>query len=212
MSSDTVSPSPTPQTPPQDAGAAPWARLAIEAGPLAVFFIINSLQGIMWGTAAFMVATSVSVVLSIRLEKRWPIMPIVSCFFVLLFGGLTLVLNDDLFIKLKPTIVNLLFAAVLFVGLVLRRQVLKVLLGTLMELTDIGWRLLTWRWAVFFVLLAALNEIVWRTMSTDFWVSFKLFGILPLTLAFSAAQIPLLLKHQPVPATAKPIDGQAGTR
>ena len=207
MSSDTVPSSPAPQTSPQDAGAAPWMRLAIEAGPLAVFFIVNSLQGIMWGTAVFMLATTVSVILSIRLEKRWPIMPIVSCFFVLLFGGLTLALNDDLFIKLKPTIVNLLFAAVLFVGLALRRQVLKVLLGTLMELTDLGWRLLTWRWAVFFVFLAALNEIVWRTMSTYFWVSFKLFGILPLTLAFSAAQIPLLLKHQPVPA-----DGQAGTR
>lgn len=206
MSSDTVPSSPSPQTSPQEAGAAPWTRLAIEAGPLAVFFIVNSLQGIMWGTAVFMLATTVSVILSIRLEKRWPIMPIVSCFFVLLFGGLTLALNDDLFIKLKPTIVNLLFAAVLFVGLALRRQVLKVLLGTLMELTDLGWRLLTWRWAVFFVFLAALNEIVWRTMSTDFWVSFKLFGILPLTLAFSAAQIPLLLRHQPVPA-----DGQAGT-
>lgn len=187
-----------------ESDSAGWRRLAIEAGPLAAFFLVNSFFGIMWGTGVFMVATTVSVIASIRLERRWPIMPMVSCFFVLLFGGLTLALNDDLFIKLKPTIVNTLFAAVLFVGLAIRRPLLKIFLGALMSLTNVGWRILMWRWALFFLFLAVLNEVVWRTMSTDFWVSFKLFGVFPLTLLFSLAQIPLMQRHHPAKAAETP--------
>ena len=107
----------------------PFGRLALEAGPLLVFFITNNQFGIMTGTAVFMVATLVSVVLSYRLERRLPLMPLVGCFFVMVFGGLTLALDDDLFIKLKPTVVNCLFAAILFVGLAVRRQLLKLLMG-----------------------------------------------------------------------------------
>lgn len=173
-----------------------WLRLALEAGPLAVFFITNSRYGIMVGTAAFMAATTVSVAVSYALERRVPIMPMVGCFFVLLFGGLTLWLDDELFIKIKPTVVNLLFATALFVGMAYRRNLVKVVLGTVMELRDEGWRILTVRWAWFFVVLAALNEIVWRTMSTDAWVNFKVFGIMPLTLAFSFAQIPVFMRYQ----------------
>ncbi|MGK9236645.1 septation protein A [Inquilinus limosus] len=179
----------------------PFLRLALEAGPLLLFFIANQTAGIMPATAVFMVATVVAVVLSIRLERRWPIMPMVGCVFVLIFGGLTLWLADDLFIKLKPTVVNLLFAAILFTGLATGRNFLKLMMGTVFELTDEGWRILTWRWAVFFVVLAVINEIVWRSFSTEFWAGFKLFGILPLTLAFAMAQMPVLLRHQ-----VKPVD------
>jgi len=177
-------------------GVNQFTRLLVEAGPLAVFFVTNSKAGIMVGTGAFMAATAVSVLLSWHLERKLPIMPLVGCFFVLLFGGLTLWLEDDIFIKLKPTVVNLLFATVLFTSLALRRNVLKRLLGTVLNLDDTGWRILTLRWACFFVVLAALNEVVWRTMATDAWVNFKVFGIMPLTLVFSALQMPVILKHQ----------------
>ena len=173
-----------------------YARLLIEAGPLAAFFIANSQAGIMIGTAVFMAATTVSVGVSWHFERKVPIMPVVGAAFVLLFGGLTLWLQDDLFIKIKPTLVNLLFATVLFVAHVTHRNVLKRILGTVLDLTDEGWRTLAIRWAWFFLLLAALNEAVWRTMSTDAWVNFKVFGIMPLTLLFSAFQAPLILRHQ----------------
>jgi intracellular septation protein len=180
-----------------------YTRLLIEAGPLAVFFVTNSQAGIMAGTGAFMAATGISVLLSWHFERKLPIMPMVTCFFVMLFGGLTLWLENDLFIKLKPTVVNLLFATVLFTSLALRRNVLKSLLGTVLSLSDTGWRILTLRWACFFVVLAVLNEVVWRTMPTDAWVNFKVFGIMPLTLVFSALQMPVILKHQIPEETAQ---------
>ncbi|MBK4718541.1 septation protein A [Azospirillum sp. YIM DDC1] len=173
-----------------------YARLLIEAGPLAAFFIANSQAGIMIGTAVFMVAISISVLVSWRFERKVPVMPVVGAGFVLLFGGLTLWLQDDLFIKIKPTLVNLLFAAVLFAAHLTRRNVLKHVLGSVLNLSDAGWRTLAIRWAWFFLLLAALNEVVWRTMTTDAWVNFKVFGIMPLTLLFSAFQAPLILRHQ----------------
>ena len=178
----------------------PFLRLALEAGPLLIFFVANQVAGVMPATAIFMVATVVAVVLSVRLERRWPIMPMVGCVFVLIFGGLTLWLDDDMFIKLKPTVVNLLFAAILFTGLATGRNFLKLMMGTVFELTDEGWRILTWRWAVFFVVLAVINEIVWRNFSFNFWAGFKLFGILPLTLVFAMAQMPVLMRHQAKPA------------
>ena len=178
-----------------------YVRLLTEAGPLAVFFIANSQAGIMVGTAAFMVAILLALAVSWRMERKVPIMPIVGAGFVLLFGGLTLWMQDDLFIKIKPTLVNLLFATVLFVAHIKRRNVMKHLLGSVLSLSDTGWRLLSLRWACFFVVLAVLNEVVWRTMDTDAWVNFKVFGIMPLTLVFSALQTPLILRHQ-TPETA----------
>ncbi|MEK9900633.1 MAG: septation protein A [Rhodospirillaceae bacterium] len=194
----------------------PWIKLAIEAGPLVVFFIVNGRDGLpafrhLWltegadpmaeqglfeATAAFMVATLIALAAGWVLERRLPVMPLVSGIFVLFFGGLTLVLADETFIKLKPTLVNTLFAAILFGGLATRRSLLKPLFGAAVQLTERGWRQLTLRWAVFFVVLAILNEIVWRNFSTDFWVSFKLFGIMPLTFVFAAAQTPLFLREQ----------------
>lgn len=173
----------------------PWAKLAIELGPLLVFFFANARFGIFAATAAFMVAITVSLGLSWWLVRKVPTMPLVTAIFVLVFGGLTLWLQDELFIKLKPTVVNGLFAAILFGGLIMGRPLLKPLLDTVLPLDAEGWRKLTWRWAWFFVLLAGLNELVWRSFPTDVWVNFKVFGIMPLTILFSLAQVPLIRRH-----------------
>jgi intracellular septation protein len=127
-------------------------------------------------------------------------MPLVSGVVVVVFGGLTLWLADELFIKLKPTIVNTLFGLVLLAGLYFGKPLLAVVLDSVFELTHEGWRKLTFRWAMFFFVLAALNEIVWRTQTTDVWVSFKVFGIMPLTIVFALAQTPLLMRHEAKPA------------
>ena len=174
----------------------PFVKLGLELGPLLLFFFANARYGLIPATAAFMVATAIALPIAYMLEKRLPIMPLITGAFVLVFGGLTVWLQDETFIKLKPTIVNLLFAAILLGGMVARQSLLKPLLGTMMRLTDEGWRLLTLRWGAFFIVLALLNEIVWRTQSTDFWVNFKVFGIMPLTIAFSIAQMPLINRHQ----------------
>ena len=173
-----------------------FLKFLFEIGPLVVFFIANGRWGIMPATAAFMVATAIALPAAWWLQRRLPIMPLVSGVFVLGFGGLTIALDDETFIKLKPTIVNLLFAAILAGGLVLRLGLLQKLFDTVFQLTERGWRLLTVRWMLFFVVLAALNEFVWRTQTTEFWIQFKLFGIMPLTLVFSLAQLPLISRYQ----------------
>lgn len=173
----------------------PLVKLAIEIGPLVVFFIVNAKVGIFAATAAFMVAISLALGANYIMLRRLPMLPLVTAMFVFVFGGLTLALQDELFIKLKPTIINSLFAAILLGGLAFGRAFLKSLLDAVFQLTDEGWRKLTLRWALFFILLAVLNEIVWRNFSTDAWVSFKVFGIMPLTLVFSFAQVPLLNRY-----------------
>jgi len=171
-------------------------KLAVEFGPLLVFFIGNSRYGIYTGTGAFMVATIISLVASRTLLGRIAVMPLITSVFVLVFGGLTLWLQDDHFIKIKPTIVNGLFAAILFGGLATGRLFLKIVFGEVMSLTEDGWRILTLRWALFFVFLAFLNEVMWRFFSTDTWVAFKVFGIMPLTFVFALCQIGLLKKYE----------------
>jgi intracellular septation protein len=171
-------------------------KLLLEVGPLVVFFVVNTQAGIWWGTGCFVGATIIALVCSLMLVGRVPIMPLVSGTFVIVFGGLTLYLQDDLFIKIKPTIVNTLFASILFGGLAFGRSWLKYLFEDAFHLTDEGWRILTFRWACFFVLLAALNEVVWRNVPTDYWSGFKLFGILPLTIIFAISQIGLLKKYE----------------
>ena len=169
---------------------------ALELGPLLLFFAANSKWGIFIGTGVFIVATAICLPCYRWMEGRWPVMPMVGGFFVLVFGGLTIWLQDETFIKLKPTIVNTMFGLVLLGGLYFRKPLLQIVLDSVFELTEEGWRKLTLRWALFFFALAALNEIVWRTQTTDFWVSFKVFGIMPLTIAFALAQTPLLLRHE----------------
>lgn len=174
----------------------PLLKLALEIGPLVIFFIANQRAGIFAATGLFMVAVIASLAVSWVLTRHLPVMPMVSAVVVLVFGGLTLFLQDELFIKLKPTIVNTMFGAVLLGGLAFGRPLLPLVLDTVFRLTPEGWRKLTFRWAIFFFVLAALNEIVWRTQTTDFWVNFKVFGIMPLTLAFALAQTPLILRHE----------------
>ncbi len=173
----------------------PFGKLAIEAGPLLVFFAGNAFAGIYVGTGAFMVATVAALIAAYVLERRIAMMPLVSAVFVMFFGGLTIWFNDDTFIKLKPTLVSVLFGAVLLGGLAAGKKPLRAVLGHVMEMSDEGWRKLTLRWGVFFFFLAALNEVVWRNVTTDTWVSFKVFGLLPITMVFAIAQSALMQKY-----------------
>lgn len=184
----------------------PLLKLALEFGPLAIFFFVNSYgdrwfgvahdQRIFVATGVFIVASLASLVLSKLLMNHLPRMAIVNAVVVSVFGGLTLALHDELFIKLKPTIVNSLFGAILLGGLAAGRLFMPYVLDSVLRLDQEGWRKLTLRWGLFFFVLAGLNEIVWRSFSTDFWVGFKVWGIMPITLAFALAQTPLILKHE----------------
>lgn len=180
---------------PKRAEVNPILKLALELGPLAVFFFANSRYGIFTATSVFMVAITISLIASWILTKRLAVMPLITGVVVLVFGGLTIYLQDELFIKLKPTIVNSLFGTVLLVGLLFGKSLLGYVFESVFKLTDEGWRKLTFRWGVFFFVLAIINEIVWRNFSTDFWVSFKVFGFMPITLAFTLFQMPLITKH-----------------
>lgn len=179
-------------------------KLALEMGPLGIFFFVNAKYGIFAATGVFMAATTISLIASLLLLKRIPIMPLVTGVFVLVFGGLTLYLQNDIFIKMKPTIVNLLFAAALGGGLFFGRSLMKIVLGEVIQLREEGWRKLTVRWAAFFLVLAVLNEILWRGFSTETWAAFKLFGIMPITFLFMMSQIGLLQEFQIQEDAAQP--------
>jgi intracellular septation protein len=182
----------TPTTKPQ---LHPLLKLALDIGPLLLFFFANSRYGIFVATGTFMVAILAAMAVSYALTRHFPIMTIVTAIVVVVFGGLTLILHDATFIKVKPTIIYALFAAILGGGLIFNKPLLGVLLDSMFQLTEQGWRKLTLRWALFFFVLAILNEIVWRNTSTDVWVDFKVFGVTPLTLIFGALQVPLLKKY-----------------
>ena len=168
----------------------------LELGPLVLFFAANSYWNIFVGTAVFIVATAIALPCYRWMEGRWPIMPMVGGFFVLVFGGLTIWLLDETFIKMKPTIVNCLFGVILGGGLLLfKRPLLKPIFGAAFSLTDEGWWKLTVRWALFFFLLAAINEVIWHNFSTDFWIKSKILLSFPLTLVFAFLQVPLLKRH-----------------
>lgn len=181
----------------------PFVKIALDLGPLILFFFANSRFGIFTATATFMVAVLAALAASYVLTRRLPIMPVVTAIIVLVFGGLTLVLHNDTFIKIKPTIIYALFGAALLGGLAFGKPLLGVVFNSLFHLTAEGWRKLTVRWALFFFVLAVLNEIVWRNTSTNIWVDFKVFGVMPLTLIFGALQYPLLQKYAAEPATAE---------
>ena len=171
-------------------------KTLLELAPLLVFFTVNMLtKNIILGTGVFMVATIVALVASRMLFGTIPVMPLVSGVLVMVFGGLTVWLDDAVFIKLKPTIVNLMFASILFGGLLYGKSLLRYVLGEFFKLTDEGWRLLTFRWAVFFVVLAVINEIVWRNFTESFWIGFKIMGVMPITGVFGLAQLGLMKRH-----------------
>ena len=188
----------------------PLLKLALELGPLLVFFFANArgqwladrfpMLGDLGGplfvaTALFMIATAVALVVSRILTGTLPIMPLVSGVIVLVFGALTLYLHDETFIKMKPTIVNTLFGATLLGGLFFGKSLLGYVFDSAFHLDAEGWRKLTFRWGLFFFFLAAVNEVVWRNFSDDFWVNFKVWATMPMTIVFMMFQYPLLAKH-----------------
>jgi intracellular septation protein len=174
----------------------PMLKFALELGPLALFFIAYGRLGIFAATGILMASVLVTLGVSYAMLRRIPIMPLVTAVIVVIFGSLTLIFHDETLIKIKPTALYILFGAALFVGLWLNKPLLKILFDGAIQVTEEGWRKLTWRWAFFFLGLAILNEIVWRTQTTDLWVKFKTFGFLPITLLFAVAQAPLIMKYE----------------
>jgi intracellular septation protein len=171
-------------------------RLALDLGPLLIFFATFKFLGIFTATAAFMAAVLAALVLSYMLEKRLSPMPLFTAVLVIVFGGLTLYLKNDVFIKMKPTVLYGFFGAVLLGGLAFNRLFVKYVFAQAFELDEAGWKKLTVRWGLFFLCLAVINELIWRNTSTATWVSFKVWGIIPLIFLFALAQTPLLIKHQ----------------
>ena len=182
----------------------PALKLVLDLGPLLLFFAANSRYGIFVATALFMAGIVAALGISYALTRHLPLMPLVTAVVVVVFGTLTLVLHDELFIKVKPTIIYVLFSGALLIGLAFGKSLLGVVFDSVFHLTEEGWRKLTLRWGLFFLALALLNEVVWRTQTTNVWVSFKVFGVVPLTFIFAALQYPLLHKYavhpQPVEA------------
>jgi intracellular septation protein len=194
----------------------PGLKLALDLGPLILFFIANTRPalfapilspflapehltgphaGIFAATAVFIPAILIALAISYALTRHLPVMPVVTAIIVVVFGGATLILQDEQFIKIKPTIVYVLFGGVLLGGLAFGKPLLGMVFDSVFHLTPEGWRKLTLRWALFFLALAVVNEAIWRTQSTDFWVNFKVFGVIPLTFVFAALQYPLMMKH-----------------
>lgn len=170
-------------------------RLLLEMTPLAGFFIVYHQMGLMPATGLLVALTAVTLTVTWLMERKLALLPLLAALSISLFGGLTLWLEDELFIKLRPTIINVLFASILLIGLLKGRGLLKPLFGTLLSLPDHAWKTLSLRWALFFLFLATCNELVWRNFSTDMWVNFKVFGLMPMTLIFSMTQIPFISRH-----------------
>ena len=174
----------------------PMLKLVLEFGPLALFFVASYRYDLHVATAVLMVAVVVALAASYAIVRRIPIMPLVTAVAILVFGSLTFYFDNPVFIKVKPTIVNCIFGAVLLGGLFFNKSLLSVLLDTALHLDEEGWRKLTVRWGLFFFVLAALNEAVWRTQSDVFWAGFKVFGTMPITVLFALSQVPLIMRHE----------------
>lgn len=188
----------------------PGLKFALELGPLLVFFFANARGAwlaktfpaltefggpIFIATGLFMIATALALIVSWLLTRTLPIMPLISGIVVFIFGALTLYLQDEVFIKMKPTIVNTLFGAILLGGLYFGRSLLGYVFDSAFRLDAEGWRKLTFRWGVFFLIMAVVNEVVWRNFSTNFWVAFKVWANIPITVLFTASQMPLIMRH-----------------
>ena len=171
-------------------------KLLIDIGPLAVFFVFYTRSDLKTAILPFMIATIIAVLFSYIIEKKIPVMPTVGAAIILIFGGLTIYFDNETFFKMKPTIINLLFSGILYGGIILNKPLLRYLLGAALKLQDEGWDILTKRWIGFFIALAILNEIIWRTQTTDIWVNFKVFGILPITFIFTLTQFSTIKKYQ----------------
>jgi intracellular septation protein len=179
-------------------------KMLIDLAPLVVFFVVYLAAGIYWATGVLMVTSVISMIVSKLWLGHISATLLMTTVLVVGFGGLTLWLNDPRFIKMKPTMINLLFAVVLAGGLMMGRNLLQLLLGEAFRLTELGWRLLTYRWIGFFIALAVINEIVWRNFSETTWASFKVFGILPITIVFAMLQFGLIQRHSVEKVDDKP--------
>ena len=176
-----------------------FLKFITDFGPLLIFFIVyyKSGKNLTAAIPPLIIATIVAVALVYFIEKKIPYVPLIGGIVITLFGGLTLYFNNPIFIYMKPTIVNLIFACVLIVSNILyKKNFLKIFLQSAFQLDDIGWNKLNFRWAYFFIFLAFLNEIVWRTQPEVIWVNFKVWGILPITFIFTVIQVPLINKHK----------------
>ncbi len=172
-----------------------WLKPAVEFGPIIVFFAAYYMGGLFPATAAIMATTAVALIVSYYYERKIPMMPLITAIVVGVFGGLTLWLQDETFIKMKPTIIQALFGVTLLAGLAFGKLFLKSVMGGVWPLTDSAWRTLTVRFVGYFFAMAAINELVWRTQSTDFWVNFKVFGIMGLTFVFILSQMKFIQTH-----------------
>jgi len=188
----------------------PLFKLATELGPLMIFFAANARFNLFVATGAFMVAIVAAMITSYAVTRHVPMMALITGVIVIVFGTLTLVLHDETFIKVKPTIIYGLFAAVLGGGLLFGRSFIAIMFNQMFNLTPKGWRILTVRWALFFLAMAILNEIIWRTQSTDFWVAFKVFGMVPLTMLFAVTQMPLIKRYHLEPVSLEASEAEAG--
>ncbi len=176
-------------------------KFCTEMGPLAVFFAAYKFYGLIPATGALIIATLIALAITFYYERKVPILPLVSAIILSVMGAITIFSGNPLFLKIKPTIVNSLFAAVLLGGAYFKKGLLKYVMGQAMPLSDEGWLKFSCRFGVFFLFLACLNEVIWRNFSEAFWVQFKVFGMFPLTLLFLLSQVPLLKKHQNSEAT-----------
>ena len=177
----------------------PIIKLAADFGPLLIFFTIyfNNENDLKVAIPPFIIATLIALIVIYFLEKRIPMVPLVSGILITFFGGLTLYFDNKIFFYIKPTIINILFATVLFFGRYFtQKPLLKIFFQNAFDLDDMGWKKLNYRWIGFFLFIAILNEIVWRTQSEVFWVNFKVWGLLPISFLFAASQVPLINKYK----------------
>jgi intracellular septation protein len=181
------------------AAQSPLIKLALDLGPLLVFFVAFRFLGIYGATAAFMAAILIALAVGYARERKLSPIPLFTAVLVVIFGGLTLYLKNDTFIKMKPTVLYAFFGVLLIGGLAFNRLFIKYVFAQAFDLSEVGWRKLTWRWAFFALALALANEIIWRNFSTAIWVDFKVWGIMPLIFLFALAQTPLVLKHDNAP-------------
>ena len=168
----------------------------LEMGPLILFFVVNYFYGIFAGTAILVVSTIISLIVSKLLYKSIPMLAAFGCVAVVLFGSLTLIFDNDLFIKIKPTVVSLIIAGILLLGKVMGKNPLALVMQSSITLEEEGWTKLTWLWVFMFIVMAIANEIAWRNLTTDQWVSFKAFGIPVLSVFFGLLSLPILKKYQ----------------
>jgi len=174
-----------------------FPKFLIDVGPLVVFFVFYKITGnILETIIPLIIATTISILISYIIEKKIPLMPTIGGSIIVIFGGLSIYFENKIFFYMKPTIINILFASILIAGNYFKKPFLKYLSGNVIQLTDFGWYELSKRWSIFFIILAILNEIIWRFFSEELWVNFKVFGILSLTIIFSITLYPIIQNNQ----------------